>query len=108
VNTNWNFEDEFMWKGMSPSYINLLTPAQGVGYLMPSTISNIGNEEKLLEGVLRDKISAIRRNDENLSTAWDNHLSYLLSTALINYENERLGISFLNSKTYYRRLNFCH
>jgi centrosomal protein CEP76 len=108
VNTNWNFEDEFMWKGMSPSYINLLTPAQGVGYLMPSTISNIGNEEKLLEGVLRDKISAIRRNDENLSTAWDNHLSYLLSTALINYENERLGNSFLILKLYYRRLNLCH
>lgn len=27
VNTNWNFEDEFMWKGMSTSYINMLTPA---------------------------------------------------------------------------------
>ena len=58
---------------------------------MPSTISNIPNEEKLLESVLKDKVSAIRRNDENLSTSWDNHLSYLLSTALINYENERLG-----------------
>lgn len=33
INTNWHFEDEFMWKSMSPSYINMLPPAKGVGYL---------------------------------------------------------------------------
>jgi len=27
VNTNWKFEDEFMWKAMQASYINLLPPA---------------------------------------------------------------------------------
>ena len=38
-------------------------------------------------------------NDEHLSTNWDNHLSYLLSTALINYEHERVGgITFANEE----------
>ena len=80
-----------MWKGMSPSYINLLPPSQGVGYIMRSTMHNVHGEEKLLESVLKDKIGAMRKNDEHLSTNWDNHLSYLLSSALINYEHERLG-----------------
>jgi centrosomal protein CEP76 len=30
-------------------------------------------------------------NDEHLPTSWDQHLSYLLSTALANYELERVG-----------------
>lgn len=58
---------------------------------MPSTMHNVAQEEKMLEGILRDKIGAMRRNDEHLSTSWDNHMSYLLSSALINYEHERLG-----------------
>lgn len=76
---------------MSPSYINILSPTQGTGYLMPSMITNIPSEEKLLEGILKDKIGAIRMNDERLTTNWDNHLSFLLSMALINYEHERIG-----------------
>lgn len=27
INTNWNLEDEYMWKGMVQSYISLLPPA---------------------------------------------------------------------------------
>ena len=91
VNTNWNFDDEFMWKGMTPAYINMLPPCQGMGYLMPSTMFNVGAEEKMIEHVLKEKIGSIRMNDERLTTSWDNHLAYLLSTALINYEFERIG-----------------
>lgn len=99
INTNWNFEDEFMWKGMSPYFINILSPTPGAGYLMPSTLTNIASEEKLLESILKEKIGSIRMNDEHLSTTWDNHLSYLLSTALINYEFERVGgVTFSNEE----------
>ena len=33
----------------------------------------------------------MRRNEHNLNTQWDAQLSYLLSTALANYEFERIG-----------------
>jgi len=91
VNTSWDFEDEYMWKGMAASYIKTLSPSNGIGYLMPSSISNIGEEEKMLENILKDKIGAVRKNDHNMSTQWDSQLSYLLSTALANYEYERVG-----------------
>ena len=68
VNTNWDFEDEYMWKGMATSYIKTLSPSTGIGYLMPSSISNLSDEEKLLENILKDKISAVRKNEQHLST----------------------------------------
>ena len=38
-------------------------------------------------------------NDEHLSTSWDNQLSYLLSSALSNYELERVGgVTFANDE----------
>ena len=99
VNTNWAFEDEFMWKGMAPSMINTLSPAHGVGYLMPSTMTNPGLEEKTLENLLKEKLGSIRMNDEHIATSWDNHLGYLLQTALLNYELERLGgVTFANEE----------
>lgn len=58
---------------------------------MPSTQHNVHNEEKMLENILKDKVGSMRKNDEHLSTSWDNHMSYLLSTALLNYEHERIG-----------------
>jgi len=33
INTSWNFADEFMWKAMAPSYVNMLSPSQGLGSL---------------------------------------------------------------------------
>ena len=33
INTDWNFQEEFSWKGMSQTMLNLLTPALGIGYL---------------------------------------------------------------------------
>ena len=91
VNVNWDLEDEYMWKGMKPSYLNSLTSSTGIGYLMPSTGFNAIDEEKQLENVLRDKVGAVRRNEHNMNTQWDSQLSYLLSTALSNYEYERIG-----------------
>ena len=72
--------------------INGLQPANGVGYLMPSLNVSVPDEEKTLEKILRDKIAGIRKNDGgNLNTSWDNQLSYLLQTALSNYEFERIS-----------------
>lgn len=71
VNTNWDFEDEYMWKQMSSSMINTLSSSNGIGYLMPSTSLDVSAEEKRLEGLLRDKIGSVRRNDHNLGTQWD-------------------------------------
>ena len=45
----------------------------------------------MVENILKDKVGSMRKNDEHLSTSWDNHMSYLLSTALLNYEHERIG-----------------
>lgn len=66
VNTSWDLEDEYMWKGMSTSYIKTLSPSTGIGYLMPSSRQNLAEEEKLLENILKDKIGAIRRNEHHL------------------------------------------
>jgi hypothetical protein len=64
---------------------------------MPCTLLNVANEEKMIEGILKEKIGSLRMNDEHLSTNWDNHLGYLLSTALLNYEFERIGgVTFAN------------
>jgi hypothetical protein len=66
---------------------------------MPSTMLNIANEEKMIEALLREKFGSIRMNDEHLGTSWDNHLGYLLSTALLNYEFERVGgVTFANEE----------
>lgn len=53
---------------MSPSYIKTLSSSNGIGYLMASSHSNIAEEEKQLENILKDKIGAVRKNDHNLST----------------------------------------
>ena len=91
MNTEWDLEDKYMWKGMNQSYINTLTPSPAIGDLMPSTGVNVLEEEKLLESILKDKIAGVRRNDHNMGTEWDTQLSYMLSTALANYEYERIG-----------------
>jgi len=76
---------------MSPQHINSLTPSASIGYLMPSNTYSVPEEEKMLEGILKQKIGSLRRNEHNLNTNWDAQLSYLLSTALANYEFERIG-----------------
>ena len=100
INTSWDMEDEYMWKAMNRQKIGKLQPANGYGqHLMPSLPVNISDEERTLEKILRDKIEGIRRNDGgNLKTHWDDKLSYLLQTALRNYEFERVckySISFV-------------
>ena len=91
VNTEWDLEDQYLWKAMSPQYINSLTPSTSIGYLMPSNNFTTAEEEKLLEGILKQKVGSLRRNEHNINTQWDAQLSYLLSTALANYEFERIG-----------------
>lgn len=85
---------------MKKSYINMIPPAQGFGYLQPNNLVNsLVNEEKALEGLLREKIGSMRMNDEHLSTSFDNQLCYLLSSALSNYELERVGgVTFANEE----------
>lgn len=67
---------------------------------MPSLPVKIADEESTLEKILKDKIEGIRRNDGgNLKTHWDDKLSYLLQTALSNYEFERVsGTTFANDE----------
>jgi centrosomal protein CEP76 len=101
VNVGWDLEDEYMWKAMNKSLIATLQPSNGAGYLMPSHSFDVQNEERLLEKLLKDKVAGIRRNDGgNLLTNWDSQLSYLLQTALSNYEFERIsqGSTFANDE----------
>jgi|LauGreDrversion4_2_1035121.scaffolds.fasta_scaffold1824200_1 hypothetical protein len=60
---------------MLQTMLNLLTPAQGIGYLQPSTLSQgsvqLANEEKALESLLRDKVASLRLNDEHVGTSFD-------------------------------------
>lgn len=100
VNTEWDLEDKYMWKGMSHAYINALTPNSAIGDLMASQGINVPEEEKLLESILRDKIAGVRRNDHNMGTEYDTQLSYMLSTALSNYEYERIGGSNFASQEF--------
>ena len=71
VNTEWDLEDQYLWKAMSPQYINSLTPSSSIGYLMPSNNFSTGEEEKLLEGILKQKVGSLRRNEHNINTQWD-------------------------------------
>ena len=91
VNTNWNLKDEYSWKAMDPGYINIIKPNSICAYLMPSPLGDIGSEEKMLENILKDKVGGYRSSELHLGTTWDNSLGYLLSTALVNYETERIG-----------------
>ena len=100
VNTDWDLEDKYMWKGMNPAQINALTPSPAIGSIMPSTGLDVAAEEKLLESILRDKIAGVRRNDHNMGTEFDSQLSYMLSTALSNYEVERIGGQSFASKEF--------
>ena len=68
VNTQWDLEDEFLWKPMSPSYINSLSPNPAIGYLMPSSRIDIPDEEKGLESLLKEKVGGMRKNEHNLNT----------------------------------------
>ena len=52
VNTNFDFEDEYMWKSMSTPMLNTITTSNGVGYIMPSTTPTNPDEEKMLEQAL--------------------------------------------------------
>ncbi len=81
-NTSWDFNDDFMWKAMSPTHVQSLPTSKGIGYLQPSTLfasaQQLAQEEKNLEQLLRDKIGSVRMNEERLTVSWDSQLSYLL------------------------------
>lgn len=78
----------------------MLAPSHGVGFIMPSSMVSPAKEEKIIEDILKEKIASIRKNDESLATTFDSHLGYLLSTALANYEFERVsgGVTFGNDE----------
>ena len=38
---------------------------------MPSNNFSTGEEEKLLEGILKQKVGSLRRNEHNINTQWD-------------------------------------
>ena len=53
VNTEWDLEDQYLWKAMSQQYINSLTPNSSIGYLMASNSFSAAEDEKLLESILK-------------------------------------------------------
>ena len=57
---------------------------------MPADISPY-EEEETIEAALKKQIEGLRRDEVGEDTKWDSQLSYLLSTALVNYEMERLA-----------------
>ena len=67
---------------------------------MPSNSFSAPEEEKLLESILKQKIGSLRQNEHNLSSQWDPQMSYLLSTALANYEFERVGGGNFSSREF--------
>lgn len=57
---------------------------------MNSDLDILGLEEDI-EKQLKKKCEQIWKDEAHETTKWDKQLSYLLSTALINYEMERLA-----------------
>jgi hypothetical protein len=49
VHTNWNFEDEYMWKAMDKDWIDRLPLTQGLGGIQSQIKLDITSEEKNLE-----------------------------------------------------------
>jgi centrosomal protein CEP76 len=65
-------------------------PRVPIASLMPPEIDCI-EEEKALEKALKTKINGLRFSECGLKWKWDKQLEYMLSTALYNYEMERLA-----------------
>jgi len=89
ANTNWDLDDESLWKGMAPEMLEALV---GVPKYLPllGPVSNPQEQEVTIENDLKKRIEDYRKNTD-LMTNWDSELSYLLSPALINYELDRVG-----------------
>jgi len=52
---------------MKQSFVNMIPPSSAIGHLQPSNlVLSLAQEEKTLEGLLRDKIASMRMNDEHL------------------------------------------
>lgn len=99
----FDFQNQSLWKAMSEEALKSVcflgssmslppVPPLTVPSLDPATASN------QLEFEMRYLISEHRR-DMDLATVWDDHLSYLLSSALAAYELERCtGVSCGNEE----------
>lgn len=97
-NTIFDLEDATLWKSMDTVLIKAL-PRVPVASLMPPEIDSI-EEEKALEKALKIKINGLRFSECGLKWKWDNQLEYMLSTALFNYEMERLASLTFASKEF--------
>ena len=96
-NTIFDLDDATLWKSMDTTLIKAL-PRVPVASLMPPDLDTI-EEEKALEKALKVKISGLRFSEWGLKWKWDNQMEYMLSTALYNYEMERLAsITFASSE----------
>ena len=86
--TIFDLGDDSLWKPMEKSVIKSL-PKVPIANLMPSQL-DVLSEEKALEKALKSKISGLRFSECGLKTKYDKQLEYIMSTALFNYELERL------------------
>jgi centrosomal protein CEP76 len=98
TNTSFELETDMLWKPMDPAKIELLPPSQ-IPLCLSLTSCDYVQLEINTEKALKNKIIQFRHNNILSTTIWDDHLSYLLSQALVNYESERLckKIQDLNS-----------
>ncbi|CAG9334919.1 unnamed protein product [Blepharisma stoltei] len=97
ANTNWDLQNESLWKAMAPDILqSLIGSAKYLPLLSP--IPNPQEEEIKIENELRGMIVAYRERMD-LLTHWDEDLSYLLQPALVNYEMDRIGsVTFGNEE----------
>ena len=88
-NTIFDLEDSSLWKAMDSAMVKAL-PKVPMANLMPTDLDVIKEEEKL-EKALKARVSSIRLDEVGLRTKYDKQLEYMLSSALYNYELERLA-----------------
>ncbi|KAL4617007.1 centrosomal protein of 76 kDa [Arapaima gigas] len=99
----FDFQDQSRWKTMSPEALRSVCAPGSTTSLPPlppltgPTIESAPASNHL-EMEMRFLVSE-HRKDLGMSTTWDDHLSYLLSAALVAYEQERCtGVSCGNEE----------
>ena len=101
-NTLYVFEDDCLWKSVPRDKIESLVKYNDTPFLDVVNRDNYKIEVDI-EKELKNKITKYRKSNIKLtsaleiSTQWDNKLSYLITPALVNYEFERIGTFLYNN-----------
>lgn len=74
---------------MEAEFVNLIKTNQRIGTLLPTEVDTMAEELKMEMRIKRDL--TFYREDLELGTKFDEQIAYVLSTALTNYESERVS-----------------